>query len=384
MSEEDTLLKSGDRVLGDYVILEEIGRGGFGVVYRAVQEPIGRHVAIKTLRPNPHDIPGYDFAEAFRREARHTSRLKHPNTITVHAYGETDNGVLCLVTEFLEGETLYHRLWRRGPMSQETCIQITRQIAKSLAEAHENGIIHGDLKPANIFLCNLHGEQDFVKVLDFGITKLIGEVDPAGLGTPEYMSPEQFSGQPLLAASDVYSLGLLMYEMVVGQRPFLDEDTQKLARRHILEPLPPMPREIEQSPLGYAIRTACAKEPAERFENGGVMVEVLTHMSNGGNVFNASSGLMRAIPDMPPQPAVSESPSAAAVEPTAPSEPSPEPEAQMSVGLSAPEPARSTLYRNLLVMVGRHDDRARLVNDVEQVIEKGISQWILLGGAAGM
>ena len=382
MSEEadETLLKEGDRVLGDYVIVEEIGRGGFGVVYRAVQEPMGRHVAIKTLRANPHDIPGYDFAEAFRREARHTSRLKHPNTITVHAYGETKSGVLCLVTEFLEGETLYHRLWRHGPMSQETTIQITRQIAKSLAEAHENGIIHGDLKPANVFLCNLHGEQDFVKVLDFGITKLIGEVDPAGLGTPEYMSPEQFSGQPLLAASDIYSLGLLMYEMVVGERPFKDEDTQKLARRHLLEPLPPMPREIEQSPLGYAIRTACAKEPAERFENGGVMVEVLNHMSGGS--FSASGSLMRA--RSAPETLSGESIPSPSISEQVPIELSEPDEAHLSVGLRAPEPARSTQYRNLLVMVGRKEDRARLLEDVQSVLEQRTSQWILLGGAAGM
>ena len=275
----DGELQPGDCVAGRYVILEEIGRGGFGIVYRAVQEGVNRHVALKTVRRNAHAIQGFDFAEAFRKEALHMSRLRHPNTITLFDYGETDDGSLYLVTEFLEGETLYERLWRVKSMVSEDSINIAKQIAKSLGEAHSIGIIHGDLKPANIFLSEMYGELDWVKVLDFGIAKIIGEVDPAGLGTPEYMSPEQFSGQPLLAASDVYSLGVILYEMLVGKRPFNDKSTQKLAQRHLLEPLPPMPPEVEGSPLGFVVRRATAKEPDRRYEHGLKLFEALDELT---------------------------------------------------------------------------------------------------------
>lgn len=275
----DGELQPGDCVAGRYVILEEIGRGGFGIVYRAVQEGVNRHVALKTVRRNAHAIQGFDFAEAFRKEALHMSRLRHPNTITLFDYGETDDGSLYLVTEFLEGETLYERLWRVKSMTADDAVNIAKQIAKSLGEAHNIGIIHGDLKPANIFLSEMYGELDWVKVLDFGIAKIIGEVDPAGLGTPEYMSPEQFSGQPLLAASDVYSLGVILYEMLVGKRPFNDKSTQKLAQRHLLEPLPPMPPEIEGSPLGFVVRRSTAKEPDRRYEHGLKLFEALDELS---------------------------------------------------------------------------------------------------------
>lgn len=271
-------LQPGDCLAGRYVILEEIGRGGFGIVYRAVQEGVNRHVALKTIRTQKIDIQNFDLVEAFRREALLTSKLKHPNTITLFDYGETEDETLYLVTEFLDGETLYERLWRVKTMTPQMVIQMSKQVAKSLGEAHAHGIIHGDLKPANIFLCQMYGERDYIKVLDFGIAKIIGEVDPAGLGTPEYMSPEQFDGEPLLAASDIYSLGLILYETLVGKRPFDAKDTGLLAKMHTTEPLPELPPSVRDTELGEIIRRATHKEPKARYENGMALFHALNNI----------------------------------------------------------------------------------------------------------
>ena len=368
----DLELQPGDCLADRYVILEEIGRGGFGVVYRAVQEGVNRHVALKTIRHQVADIQGFDFIEAFRREALLTSKLKHPNTITLFDYGETKEGTLYLVTEFLDGETLYERLWREKEMSPEVAVHVAKQIAKSLGEAHSHGIIHGDLKPANIFLCQMYGEQDFVKVLDFGIAKIIGEVDPAGLGTPEYMSPEQFSGQPLMAASDVYSLGLIIYEMLIGTRPFEDKDTQKLAQRHLAEPLPQMPDEIERSELGMIIRRATAKEPDRRYDNGMTFFKAL----------DAVGAVRRhEVIRLPPaiEPAELASPSSAPrnVRPRS-DHTDPRPSDRITSSGGARESIEAPLP-----MTGRESERHWLFARLDGTIKTRQGRIVLIGGAAG-
>lgn len=374
MSTSSSELKTGTLVSGRYEIVEEIGRGGFGVVYRAMQQGVNRSVALKTLRANVAQIPGFDFAEAFRQEARHTSQLRHPNSITLFDYGETEDGMLWFVTEFLDGETLYERMWREQVVSVKFATHVGKHIAKSLAEAHNLGIIHGDLKPANIFLIDLYGEKDFVKVLDFGIAKIIGDVDPAGMGTPEYMSPEQFSGQPLLAASDIYSLGVIMYEMVMGQRPFDDEDTGKLARKQLLEPLPPMSPEVEQSPLGYIIRRATAKEPANRYADGLALVEALTRFGR------------KSIPQLPAREDGSSGLHHV--------------EGQVETAASAPglvvreeRSSSEALESRAIVdswvrsdnppLIGREADRRWLLDQLGEVVE-GVGKIVLMGGAAGV
>ncbi len=386
-SGEEATLRPGDCLGGRYIIIEEIGRGGFGMVYRAVQQGINRHVAIKTLRKNAAVIPGFDFVEAFHREALHTSQLKHPNTITVFDYGESD-GDLFLVMEFLEGETLYERLWRDKIMAPKTAVHITKQIAKSLAEAHNSGIIHGDLKPANIFLCNLYGERDFVKVLDFGIAKLIGEVDPAGMGTPEYMSPEQFSGQPLLAASDIYSLGLILYEMIAGRRPYDDEDTMKLARKQLLEPLPPMPAAVEQSPLGFLIRKATAKEPAHRYEDGWALYQGLDHLERPqdaaptprvSRAVRLGDELAQAVPPAAPAQKPEQ-------RPTVPSDPAMRRAREERADEDAPiRPSESRLLRQEEApLFGRDAEQAWLLDRVAEVSDARRPCLIVMGGGAGV
>ncbi len=364
-------LQPGDCLAGRYVILEEIGRGGFGVVYRAVQEGVNRHVALKTIRRQRVEIENFDFVEAFRREALLTSKLKHPNTITLFDYGETDEGMLYLVTEFLDGETLYERLWKAKKILAEATIEIGKQVAKSLGEAHAGGIIHGDLKPANIFLCQMYGEKDFVKVLDFGIAKIIGEVDPAGLGTPEYMSPEQFAGQPLLAASDIYSLGLILYEMLVGTRPFEDKDTGVLAERHINEPLPPLPTEVENSELGQIIRRATRKEPSERYANGLAMFKALDA------VRLQNSSAIRLPPASPSSLSSSGKNHHGRLRPPLPS---------VRSKLSAPLTSL-TYHRDKsgsLPLVGREAQQHWLHAQSSRVRRKRVGQIILMGGNAGL
>lgn len=270
-----THLAPGTRLTDRYLIVDQIGRGGFGIVYMALQESVQRYVAIKTLPASRRD-PHYDtLAQEFRREALHTSRLQHPNTITLFDYGETHQGMLYLVTELLDGEPLSQRLEREPRLPPYIALHILKQIASSLAEAHQIGIVHGDLKPDNIFICDTYGDDHFIKVLDFGIARIIGDANPAGTGTPQYMSPEQFAGDPLLPASDVYSLGLILYEMLLGHRAMGDFTSRIRALTSHQEQLPPLPAELDQSNLGRVLKQATQYDPLLRFPNGTALLRAL-------------------------------------------------------------------------------------------------------------
>lgn len=248
------------------------------MVYRAIQQGINRHVALKVLRPK-RALSGVDLVERFRQEALHTSRLSHPNTITVIDFGETDAGLLYLVTEFLHGETLRDRLRRERTLTPSASVGIAKQVAKSLGEAHAVGIVHGDVKPENIFLCRVAGEaQAVVKVLDFGIARLVGETGEKAMGTPQYMSPEHFMREPLSPASDTYALGIILYEMVRGRRPFDGGDIGALFRRQVLEKIPELPPRLAASKLGEVILKSTSKRPEQRYSNGIAMAGALDEM----------------------------------------------------------------------------------------------------------
>lgn len=240
------------KVISDrYRIMSVIGEGGMGRVYLAEQQMgrITRKVAVKTLHPDLAAEPM--IAKRFNREAETVIRLAHPNTITFHDFGQTDDGTLFIVMEYINGESLAQVL-NQGPMHPERIDYILDQICSSLHEAHEMGIIHRDLKPENIILTQRVSQSDFVKVLDFGIAKRT-ELDAdslkmtrAGvvLGTPPYMSPEQFAGQPLDRRSDIYSLGVMTYEMLTGHLPFKARTPWEWATKH----LSAQPRPFEQTP----------------------------------------------------------------------------------------------------------------------------------------
>ena len=284
--QDETRHREGHVLAGRYEILSEIGRGGFGMVYRGRQMNMDREVAIKILPPQFMAIG--DVVARFRREAQLASRLKHPNTITVHDYGQ-DQGLLYIVMELLHGEDIADLLKHTPRLPPERILHIARQILKSLAEAHKHSIVHRDLKPENIFLEHMDGETDFVKVLDFGIAKLAQpEAMEAGkrltvmgstVGTPVYMSPEQAAGEEVDHQTDLYALGVIMYEMACGRPPFCDDNPVKVMRSHLFEPVPPF-----EPSLGYAgsrleevIMKALQKEKLLRYQSALEFLEALDH-----------------------------------------------------------------------------------------------------------
>lgn len=170
MSDTLSLPKEGDLIGGRFRIVEHLGTGGFGTVYRALQENVGRDVALKFLTPGVAEDP--INVERFRREAFHVSQLRHPHTITLFDYGQTEEGLVYMVMEYLDGTALGDLIQRDGAMDWPRAAHVFIQVLKSLSEAHRHGLVHRDLKPENIFLCEMFGESDYVKVLDFGVAKM--------------------------------------------------------------------------------------------------------------------------------------------------------------------------------------------------------------------
>jgi serine/threonine-protein kinase len=235
------------KVLNDrFTILEPIGSGGMGKVYKAIQSPLDRVVAVKVLKSTPHLDPG--FRQRFFLEASHTSKLRHPNTVTVIDYGETSDGIFYLAMEYLDGHPLAQILAESGPLHWARCLHIAQQVCRSLREAHRLGIVHRDLKPSNVMLLTEDGDQDLVKVLDFGLVKSFvrdagaqeAEITNPGifLGSPQYMAPEQLRGEAD-PRSDIYSLGVMLYQMLVGKPPFVADDAIDVMFQHMNDaPLP--------------------------------------------------------------------------------------------------------------------------------------------------
>ncbi len=241
LSEEPSLV--GHVLDGKYTLISKLGEGGMGSVYLAEQATMGREVAIKVLR---REFSQNRMAiKRFLREARAASKLAHPNTITVYDFGQSNDGLLYLVMEKLTGRPLADILDSDGSLPVERAVHILAQICDSLSEAHKNGITHRDLKPENIFIEEKVGNPDFVKVLDFGIAKMAGDetttqATAAGMicGTPAYMSPEQAMGKEIDGRSDIYALGVLLYEMLTNEKPFEGDTPMEVMLKHINEPSP--------------------------------------------------------------------------------------------------------------------------------------------------
>jgi serine/threonine protein kinase len=263
---------------GKFKISKLIGEGGMGAVYVG-EQALGQHtrkVAIKTL--HQHLSRDEKIRVRFQREVGTLATLEHPNTVQVYDFGTTDDGVLYIIMEFVLGRSIAEVLEKDGPMKADRVEKIIAQICGSLAEAHGKGIIHRDLKPDNIILTERAGQKEFVKVLDFGIAKRSGEEDRNEakltqqgmvLGTPPYMSPEQFTGQPLDARSDIYSLSVMAYEMLTGTLPFDAKTPFEWATLHMTA----APKSIEATPNGAAlpasmraaIMRALSKDKEHRF-----------------------------------------------------------------------------------------------------------------------
>ena len=257
-------------IAGRFRIEREIGRGGMGAVYLATHLGLERPVAVKIIR---REFAGdADVADRFLREARTMAKLRHPNAAMIFDAGILPDGRHFIVMEFVEGETLSQALAREGRFSFTNAVSIATQICDVLEEAHRLGIVHRDLKPSNILL----GKRG-VCVLDFGVAKVLASSAESTfthastgsgqlIGTPRYMSPEQCLGQRVGARSDLYSLGVLLYEMLAGRPPFIDPLQSALLVKQATAPAPPLPR-LRQDiprPLALAVHTLLAKRPEDR------------------------------------------------------------------------------------------------------------------------
>jgi serine/threonine protein kinase len=265
---------------GEYRIVQRIGSGGMGAVYKAEQPSMNRFVAIKVL--HSRYMARGDLVSRFRREARAMSQLSHPNTARVYKYGQLDDGSLYFVMEYLEGRNLVQEVKGVGLVDPERAIKIMLPVCAALDEAHRAGMIHRDLKPENIFLTNQGGSEDFPKVLDFGLAKVtekqMGSMSMMHLtqqgavfGTPEFMSPEQATGSELDRRSDIYSLGLILYEMLTGKLPFDATNKRDIMFAQVKEPPIPLgkrtPEILFPRGLEAVIAKAIAKAPDDRYQS---------------------------------------------------------------------------------------------------------------------
>lgn len=295
--------RAGEIVDDRYEIIDTIGQGGFGVVYRARQIAIDRVVALKVLLPEA-DTVDPQAVERFRREAVLISSLESPNTITLYEFGQTNHGLLYTVMEFARGETLRQTVAREGQLQPNRVVHIIKQSLSSLHEAHQRGIIHRDLKPANIMVGEYAGQTDHVKILDFGIAKILKSGDTQStlaltgriVGTPRYMAPEQLRGVNPSPAVDLYALGLVMYEMLTGQPAVTANDPMEQVQAQMRPQnfmLPPNLPGVTPTFLGIVNR-ALEKDPAKRFQAADVFSRALDGASQI-NVPNADAAKTKQV-----------------------------------------------------------------------------------------
>jgi eukaryotic-like serine/threonine-protein kinase len=270
-----------------YRIDDKIAAGGFGVVYRATDLHAHRPVAIKVL--HPHLVADPQVVARFRREARTLAKLQDPHTILAYDLCETAGGTLYIVMELLSGVSLDAVLRETTTLPWRRAIHIARGVCSSLAEAHALGIVHRDLKPQNIHLERCGTDPDFVKVLDFGIAKIVQGNDATAaasdltqtqggrvLGTVEYMSPEQATGEPITPRSDIFALGVVMYEMLCGYPPFSDDGPLGALHAMLTRPADRLFwRAVIPSALDYVVMRCLERDPRKRYPSVATLAAAL-------------------------------------------------------------------------------------------------------------
>lgn len=271
-------------LIGNYRLLEKLGEGGMGTVYRAEHPGLGRQAAVKLLRPEY--AKDTEIILRFFDEARAVNKIRHKHILDVFDLGRTPDGVAYLIAELLVGEDLERRLRREKALPIPRICSILAQVCEALQAAHGAGIIHRDLKPENVFLCEQDGQKDFVKIVDFGIAKLIeGENQnktKTGLvmGTPHYMSPEQATGKKQIdGRADLYSLGIILYECLTGQTPFRGDTMAGIVMQHILEKATPprkaAPERDIPAELDALTMKLLEKDPTQRYQSAAEVRDIL-------------------------------------------------------------------------------------------------------------
>ncbi len=285
----------GKTIGGRYRIERLLGEGGMGAVYAAEHTLMHKRVAVKVLHAEMSKMD--EVVARFEREAMAAAHMEHPNVANATDFGKLDDGAFFLVLEYVEGKSLREAI-AQGPFAVPRAVHVARQIASALSRAHGLGIVHRDLKPENVMLVTRDGDEDFVKVLDFGIAKVPvdtfrdsrrdgGDIAPKSstgdkaltqlgmvYGTPEYMPPEQALGQEVDRRADLYALGVILYEMLAGKRPFDDESKVKLLGKHITAPVPPLPAEAHVAPeIEALVMRLLAKDTADRVQEARDAIE---------------------------------------------------------------------------------------------------------------
>ncbi len=320
---EDPLL--GATIQGRVKIIRPIARGGMGKVYYGEQVSMGRPCAIKVLDPRMAGAEVEEFNKRFLLEASVSSKLTHPNVVTIFDYGETDEGLCFIAMEYLEGNTLADEMKRHGKLPPERAIGIARQVCRALREAHALGVVHRDMKPGNVFLVKHEDEGDFAKVLDFGLVKethpvegndqhtQIGQI----MGSPRYMAPEQIQGKPVDSRTDIYSLGAMLYAMLAGRPPFDKTNEMSTMMAHVSEPVTPLsvviPEVMIHPELDIIVMRCLEKDPARRFSSMEEVIAALK-LQGGAGLATVDSGNHVAVSNVhllaPPAPQISEPPPA--------------------------------------------------------------------------
>lgn len=274
--------------VGRYEIIGELGRGAMGVVYKAKDPTIGRTVALKTMRLDVHGLDTAEMMRRFQNEARAAGVLSHPNIVTIYDAGERD-GIFYIAMEFIEGTTLHELIAQQHILPTEDVIRYSRQVCKGLDYAHSNGIVHRDVKPANIMIT----ADGTVKIMDFGIAKAGGSMTSTGqvLGTPNYMSPEQVKGRPLDGRSDLFSFGVILYEMLTGEKPFTGQNVTTIIYKIVNEnPIAPRDLDVTVHPgLSALVTRALAKSPEDRYQSGAELVHDLENYKIAAVPMHATS-----------------------------------------------------------------------------------------------
>ncbi|HWC20511.1 MAG TPA: protein kinase [Terriglobales bacterium] len=278
--------------IGRYEIVSELGRGAMGLVYRAIDPNIGRTVALKTMRLDVHGMEHDDMLRRFKNEARAAGLMNHPNIVTIYDADEAD-GLFYIAMEYMEGQTVQSLIAEKRVLPAEQIVEIGLQVCRGLEYAHGMKVIHRDIKPANIMITR----QNIAKIMDFGISKAVGSMTSSSqvLGTPNYMAPEQIKGLDLDGRADVFSFGVVLYEMATGERPFVGQNVTTIIYKIVNEnPIPPSDLEVTVHPgLSTVIARCLSKNPHERYGSAAELAEDLGNYKSIG----ADGDITSVIPD---------------------------------------------------------------------------------------